>query len=551
MQTIKLDISAKNNVQPIYVKQRDVGHKFSIELYENGVPYTVDENNTFAVWYSGASGEGNYTKIGDETACVAEGNKIIVQMIMQMLQNPGDHEMCVVMYGQENEQKGFWNVAYYVEEIPGADSEGATEYYNAFLDAQKKAEEAADRAEDAAARAEAGVGASIIVGIDEGEYATHTAAEIYDAMQNHQIVVFRWNPRTEPSELIPIRLSTPSVAVFSKPGYPTEFDIFDIEIDNSGTISYNTHFSSALLKQAAEKVETDLAPVSYLPQTLSPEQQAQARANIGIDDVMKPVHIICDALGSVVSIQDASDAKLQGLTIYGKTTQNGTPTPDVPAELSSIIANGSITVNVIGGNEAQSMTIATHNGLRGVPVASGGNYTDANGQQWLCDEVDLERGVYVQRIDIANVSSWKLCSGFKIGTSELFEADVKATGSVDGYSAAALCDKFLRDGVSFLDKQGFAIGYGTIYARIPGVTDVNEFNSIVGAVNVQYGLATPIEKHIAGDEILEYQRIHSNFPNTIVTNDAGATMKIKYIADAKTYIDNKFAELATAIVNNA
>ena len=47
----------------------------------------------------------------------------------------------------------------------------------------------------------------------------------------------------------------------------------------------------------------------------------------------------------------------------------------------------------------QLLTLPTPNGLPGIPVTSGGNYTDPQGQQWVCDEVDLERGVRVQRID--------------------------------------------------------------------------------------------------------------------------------------------------------
>ena len=47
----------------------------------------------------------------------------------------------------------------------------------------------------------------------------------------------------------------------------------------------------------------------------------------------------------------------------------------------------------------QLLTLPTPNGLPGIPVTSGGNYTDSTGQQWICDEVDLERGVRVQRID--------------------------------------------------------------------------------------------------------------------------------------------------------
>lgn len=49
----------------------------------------------------------------------------------------------------------------------------------------------------------------------------------------------------------------------------------------------------------------------------------------------------------------------------------------------------------------QLLTLPTPNGLPGIPVTSGGNYTDPQGQQWVCDEVDLERGVKVQRIDKA------------------------------------------------------------------------------------------------------------------------------------------------------
>ena len=55
----------------------------------------------------------------------------------------------------------------------------------------------------------------------------------------------------------------------------------------------------------------------------------------------------------------------------------------------------------------QILTLPTPNGLPGIPVTSGGNYTDQNGQQWVCDEVDLERGVKVQRVDKAAFDSTK------------------------------------------------------------------------------------------------------------------------------------------------
>lgn len=56
--------------------------------------------------------------------------------------------------------------------------------------------------------------------------------------------------------------------------------------------------------------------------------------------------------------------------------------------------------------EPQTLTINTPNGLCGIPVDTGGNYTDSTGQQWICDEVDFERGVYVQRVKKSTVKSF-------------------------------------------------------------------------------------------------------------------------------------------------
>lgn len=55
----------------------------------------------------------------------------------------------------------------------------------------------------------------------------------------------------------------------------------------------------------------------------------------------------------------------------------------------------------------QLLTLPTPSGLPGIPVTSGGNYTDENGQQWICDEVDLERGMRVQRVDKTAFDSTK------------------------------------------------------------------------------------------------------------------------------------------------
>ena len=120
------------------------------------------------------------------------------------------------------------------------------------------------------------------------------------------------------------------------------------------------------------------------------EKDGKARQNI----------LIGTETGNPVSVSDAFSAPLCGLTVYGKSTQDGTPSPDNPVPIVSAGDGGSVVVTLSDGNgKTQTITIPIPNGLPGIPVTSGGNYTDQNGQQWVCDEVDLKRGVKVQRVD--------------------------------------------------------------------------------------------------------------------------------------------------------
>ena len=105
------------------------------------------------------------------------------------------------------------------------------------------------------------------------------------------------------------------------------------------------------------------------------------------------------ASGTAVTFPQAAERPLSGLNIYGHSTQDGTPSPDNPVPIVSAGDDGEINVSVSdGGTQSQTLTLSTPGGLPGIPVDSGGNYTDESGQQWICDEIDLKRGKYVQRV---------------------------------------------------------------------------------------------------------------------------------------------------------
>lgn len=151
MQKIHLDISVKNEPQHIFVKQGDVGRKFQAVITDGGSAYQIPASVQLSVWYSGTSGEGNYSAIGKNSAFVIDGNTVIVELITQMLENKGGGTLCLIINAADGSQIGTWNIPYFVEAVPGMGSPGAERYFTAFSELVNQAAESAAKAEQAAA----------------------------------------------------------------------------------------------------------------------------------------------------------------------------------------------------------------------------------------------------------------------------------------------------------------------------------------------------------------------------------------------------------------
>lgn len=417
-------------------------------------------------------------------------------------------------------------------------------------------------------------------------------------------------------------------------------------------------------------------------------------ANIAANSIHHSSDIICTATGSRICLDDTSNRELHGLTLFGKTTQNGTPTPDAPVPLETVGADGNVDVRIANSNlmpfpyqdidgattngltfnvkpdgsvvvngtataeaffsfsstsgkqlylpkgkytfsgvpdgtyggslrpqlwvrnasgtvrfavyaegkiveitepdyfavsidivkgnalnnyvikpminvgetalpfespiERQTLTAQTPNGLNGIPVSSGGNYTDENGQQWVCDEIDFARGKYIQRI-----KSITLDGDESIGVESVTVSGISckriwykandADLSLE-HRTQVLSDHFTPSGRNI--TYGVAVvgtsGYLNLYLS-ESMQNFDKEQAKVwlaeNPVTVQYILVTPIETDLSAEEIAQYSALHTNYPNTTIFNDEGAGMDVKYVADTKLYIDSKFAELASAILN--
>lgn len=282
--------------------------------------------------------------------------------------------------------------------------------------------------------------------------------------------------------------------------------------------------SAAAAKKSAEDVDNTANSIKNSMAQISENKEAVSQLKEDTAALQKRQNVLVGSeTGNPVSCNDAYSAPLCGLTVYGKSTQDGTPNLDAPVPIVSAGDVGSVAVKVTGKNlfpvitnaniskinkptggvrygyvfyvpaqssvtasgnadigtncfvgdfdiktqtykqkaqlvsenggtytaklqsgwyviyiandylptiltklnaakiqleigtkatvyepyREQLLTLPTPNGLPGIPVTSGGNYTDQNGQQWVCDEVDLERGVKVQRIDKTSFDNTK------------------------------------------------------------------------------------------------------------------------------------------------
>lgn len=352
--------------------------------------------------------------------------------------------------------------------------------------------------------------------------------------------------------------------------------------------------------------------------------------------------------GNPLSVDDAFPAPLCGLTVYGKSTQSGTPTQDVPVPIVSAGDGGSLTVKVTGKNllhltdgsktfrgvtiaakdglisisgtatetgyavldispfitpgvlilsssikspvaalvsqtwdgilfqnaaakmsdtatrlvftvdqgqtynltnvklqlelgttatayspyREQLLTLPTPNGLPGIPVTSGGNYTDSAGQQWVCDEVDLTRGVRVQRVNAVDLSTCKITGTTELAVTKRLSIMLPIRGR--DYKTEALCNK-LQFLVSFSnDTPHFYVDTSNAQVFIP----IGAKNPEEGEYILLYVLATPIETPLTPAELSDYKALIAYAPDTVVQAGDGAGIKLDYQRDVNLVVKN-------------
>lgn len=405
----------------------------------------------------------------------------------------------------------------------------------------------------------------------------------------------------------------------------------------------------------------EIGPAVALDTTLTHEgEAADAKATGDAISAVKARQnvLVGTETGNPIAVDDAFSAPLCGLTVYGKSTQDGTPTPDSPVPIVSAGDGGSVAVKVTGKNllnipdgsvttrgvtvtakdglisisgtatssgyakldippfiasgvvilsssitspkvklvaetlkvvltldaadkmsdmatrivfivtegqtynltgvkiqlelgttatayspyREQLLTLPTPTGLPGIPVTSGGNYTDQSGQQWVCDEVDLERGVKVQRVNAVDLSACAI-----IGTTTLAVTKrlaIRLPLKAKDYTVKALCNR-LPYLVSFTsDTLHFYVDANNVNVFIP----IGAKNPEEGEYILFYVLDAPIVTPLTPAEIAAYKALTAYGPDTVVQASDNAGVKLVYQRDVNIAI--KRIEDAIASMTN-
>lgn len=447
--------------------------------------------------------------------------------------------------------------------------------------------------------------------------------------------------------------------------------------------------ATAITYDMVEDLRADERYCGYVRDRLAPAKVSELENDAGYvteDELASKADGIIDtATGEVLALTDSAEAPLTGLVVYGKSTQDGTPTPDAPVPIVSVGEDGSVDIGVYGANllditnissasaaevsavgdvlkitktggttsyanvyyklftcsvfagktiliagyydsaarvsifcgevsgdnykinltelkkltgagyfevkyelpyeftgesfcmrlvsthdsdekgtefvfrelsvsvvdnapyepyTAQTIPISTPDGLCGIPVTSGGNYTDASGQQWVCDEIDFVRGVRVQRVQkivTDGSEAWykETTNVFGLNINDL-ENPIKVR-EYGGYMNTKYSPAYSYDDVIKVSNS-FAIG-----SRILCNDPINDLSMLKEALRakpatIYYVTTEPIETPLTGEELADYRALQTNYPNTTIYADDNAGLSVDYKADTKQYIDKKFDE---------
>lgn len=182
-------------------------------------------------------------------------------------------------------------------------------------------------------------------------------------------------------------------------------------LNNAQEVAQNTQTVASNTENAAASAESAKTSADNAAQSAKSVEDASKQ----IEQNKKDVASLKDGLSNKITkfyasnqggthITDSDNGKIQDMMIYGKLSQDGTPSPENPVEIKSVV-NPTVKVINEDGLKVQSVTLNNIT-LNAIPVNSGGNVTIGE-QQYVSDYVDVEKGKLYRKVKRLNLKDVK------------------------------------------------------------------------------------------------------------------------------------------------
>jgi chemotaxis protein histidine kinase CheA len=282
---------------------------------------------------------------------------------------------------------------------------------------------------------------------------------------------------------------------------------------NTQTVASNTENAAASAEGA--KTSADNAAQSAKSVEDASKQIEQNKKDVASlkEDLLSKITKFYASNQGETHITDSDNGKIQDMMIYGKLSQDGTPSPENPVEIKSVV-NPTVKVINEDGLKVQSVTLNNIT-LNAIPVNSGGNVTIGE-QQYVSDYVDVEKGKLYRKVKRLNLKDVK---------------DVNASHGLhsngNGYLAFSVDDASKKHrpisnrykSSVWTDKSGYAYipSNNSIIFVDDRFTDRQTAIKLVQDTYVIYVLVSQTEEELSLEQIKSLKSLSTYYPTTNIS----------------------------------
>lgn len=212
-------------------------------------------------------------------------------------------------------------------------------------------------------------------------------------------------------------------------------------------------------------------------------------------------------------ITDSDNGKIQDMMIYGKSSQDGTPSPENPAEIKSVV-NPTVKVTNEDGLKVQSVTL-NNIILNAIPVSSGGNVTIGE-QQYISDYVDVEKGkLYrkVKRLNLKDVDDIGITHGFHSNGNGYLSFSI---GSVNK-EQRHISNRYKSSEWTQESGYSYIPNNDSIVFVDDRFTDRQTAIKLVQDTYVIYALSSQTEEDLSSEQIKSLKSLSTYYPTTNIS----------------------------------